>query len=163
MSQGTKASAKLQRWLSAARGQVASAKRALEKNSAAKPVIGSVEKGASSTWNTAKRVHGAIHERFFAGEAPTLYRLRGNKYSHCYGAQKRNDQSMQHVMPYITFGVLGAMLMLFVVFPLSFQRNYSESKKRYEAFARQNSDVTDMLNTQYDRGHFSEKGRREWR
>eukprot|EP00933_Yihiella_yeosuensis_P072210 TRINITY_DN80544_c0_g1_i1.p1 TRINITY_DN80544_c0_g1~~TRINITY_DN80544_c0_g1_i1.p1 ORF type:complete len:149 (+),score=35.87 TRINITY_DN80544_c0_g1_i1:48-449(+) len=109
-------------------------------------------KAATATVKAVKGTHGFVQKKLFEGEAPTLYRLKGNKYSHCYGAQKRDEQNMQWLAPYLASGVLAGMFLAFVVVPISFQRNYSATKKQYEAFARQNEE---MLTNQFDRGQFS--------
>mmetsp|Transcript_31780 Transcript_31780/g.56113 ORF Transcript_31780/g.56113 Transcript_31780/m.56113 type:complete len:148 (-) Transcript_31780:96-539(-) len=117
-----------------------------------------VRDGASAVASSATKVHGAVHRRLFEGEAPSAYRLRANKYDWAYGSQKRGDgKSMQHLTPYLTSGILASMAVFFIVFPMTFNRNYAESKKKYEKFARENAD---RLNTQFDRGQFSQTTRR---
>mmetsp|Transcript_21740 Transcript_21740/g.29407 ORF Transcript_21740/g.29407 Transcript_21740/m.29407 type:complete len:120 (-) Transcript_21740:131-490(-) len=117
-----------------------------------------MQEGATAVGRGVMRVHGVVQRRLFEGEAPTLYRLRANKYAHCYGAQKRESGNMQHLAPYLTTAVLGSMAVFFIAFPLAFQQNYSDSKRKYETFARQHAD---QLNTQFDRGQFSDSGRRQ--
>ncbi|CAE7513351.1 unnamed protein product, partial [Symbiodinium sp. CCMP2456] len=90
--------------------------------------------------------------------APTLYRLKANKYAHCYGAPQRGaGRSLQHLAPYLAGAVLAGLAVFFVVIPVSFNRSYEASKKRYEDFARKNSEHAEMLERQFDRGQFSRR------
>ncbi|CAK9094745.1 Reverse transcriptase domain-containing protein [Durusdinium trenchii] len=116
--------------------------------------IGEV-KAVQSSWNAVKGVHGFIQQKFFEGEAPTLYRLKGNKYSHCYGAPKRGTKG-PNMAPYIAGAVMTGLAVFFIVLPISFNRNYAASKQRYEAFARENAEIFER---QFDRGQFSREGR----
>ncbi|CAE7388438.1 unnamed protein product [Symbiodinium natans] len=113
-------------------------------------------RAVQAPWKAVKRAHGFIQKTLFEGEAPTLYRLKANKYAHCYGAPKRGaNRSLQHLAPYLAGAVLAGMATFFVVLPLSFNRSYEASKQRYEAFARQNAQHAELLERQYDRGQFA--------
>mmetsp|Transcript_56695 Transcript_56695/g.90149 ORF Transcript_56695/g.90149 Transcript_56695/m.90149 type:complete len:161 (+) Transcript_56695:62-544(+) len=118
-------------------------------------VVELLRTGVGVVTGAVRTVHGAVHRRFFEGEAPTLYRLRGNKYDHCYGSQKRGSgKDLSHLTPYVTGGVLASMGIFFIVFPMCFMGNYNESKRKYEKFAKEHAD---QLNTQFDRGQFSQR------
>ena len=115
-------------------------------------------RAVQAPWKAVKRAHGFIQKTLFEGEAPTLYRLKANKYAHCYGAPKRGaNRSLQHLAPYLAGAVLAGMATFFVVLPLSFNRSYEASKQRYEAFARQNAQHAELLERQYDRGQFARR------
>eukprot|EP00440_Ansanella_granifera_P053539 gb/GFBE01058044.1/.p1 GENE.gb/GFBE01058044.1/~~gb/GFBE01058044.1/.p1 ORF type:complete len:148 (+),score=36.42 gb/GFBE01058044.1/:1-444(+) len=114
-------------------------------------------KVAKTLGSAVKGTHGFVQRKLFEGEAPTLYRLKGNKYAHCYGAPKRDEKNLQYLAPYLTGAVLTGMAIFFIVIPISFNSNYEASKKKYEAFARENPH---LLENQYDRGQFSREGRR---
>jgi len=114
-----------------------------------------VKGGASAAARAAKGAHHVVQDRLFKREAPTLYRLKGDKYSHCYGSPQRESQgtqSMEHLAPYITTGIMMSLGLFFVVFPLMFNQNYENTKKKYESFYREHED---QLNAQYDRGQFN--------
>eukprot|EP00930_Biecheleria_cincta_P105866 TRINITY_DN98919_c0_g1_i1.p1 TRINITY_DN98919_c0_g1~~TRINITY_DN98919_c0_g1_i1.p1 ORF type:complete len:169 (-),score=33.50 TRINITY_DN98919_c0_g1_i1:169-618(-) len=113
-------------------------------------------KVAKALGSAVKGTHGFIQKRLFEGEAPTLYRLKGDKYAHCYGAPKRSDQSLQWLAPYLAGGVLTGMAVFFIVIPISFNRSYEASKKQYESFARENEH---LLAGQYDRGQSARERR----
>eukprot|EP00927_Polykrikos_kofoidii_P067324 TRINITY_DN62826_c0_g1_i1.p1 TRINITY_DN62826_c0_g1~~TRINITY_DN62826_c0_g1_i1.p1 ORF type:complete len:167 (+),score=17.56 TRINITY_DN62826_c0_g1_i1:89-589(+) len=149
------AAAAARSWLAGLPGR---AQQGVAKRGGAVPAAeAAVKEGAGVVGRAAKKVHGAVQKRLFEGEAPTLYRFRGDKYSHCYGAPKRDTgKNMQHLAPYITTGVLACMGIFFIAMPIMHQQSYSDSKRRYEAFARQHSDA---LGTQFDRGQFSDMGR----
>eukprot|EP00434_Breviolum_minutum_P021074 symbB.v1.2.018594.t1/scaffold1489.1/size143467/2 len=102
------------------------------------------------TFGAIKGLHGAVQKKFFEGEAPAMYRLKGNKYSHHYGAPKRAQGV--NAAPYLAGAVIAGMGVFFIVLPISFNRSYDASKQRYEAFAKENQD---MLERQFDRGQFS--------
>uniref|UniRef100_A0A7S1FA46 Uncharacterized protein n=1 Tax=Noctiluca scintillans TaxID=2966 RepID=A0A7S1FA46_NOCSC len=121
--------------------------------------VTSAKDGAGTVARGAKRVHNAIQSKLFEGEAPTLYRFRGNKYAHCYGAPNRGaNKSMQHLMPYFTTGILVSLAVFLIGFPIYFQRNYEASKRHYEKFVREH-DKADHLGRQFDRGRYSEMAR----
>ncbi|CAE8673988.1 unnamed protein product [Polarella glacialis] len=115
-------------------------------------------KAAHALGSAVKATHGFVQKKMFTGEAPTLYRLKGNKYAHCYGSQKRDDKNLEHLAPYLAAAVLTGMALFFIVVPISFNSNYNASKKQYEAFAKENAD---MLERQYDRGQFSSRRSRQ--
>mmetsp|Transcript_10924 Transcript_10924/g.20583 ORF Transcript_10924/g.20583 Transcript_10924/m.20583 type:complete len:135 (-) Transcript_10924:14-418(-) len=113
-------------------------------------------KVVKAPWTAIKGAHGFVQKQIFEGEAPTLYRLKGNKYAHCYGAQKRGGTNLQHLAPYLASAVMAGMGVFFIVLPISFNSNYAASKKQYEAFAKENAE---LLDRQFDRGQFSRGGR----
>ena len=98
--------------------------------------------------------HGFV-QKFFEGQAPSQYRLKGNKYSHHYGAPKRQSDG-PNLAPYLAGAVLTGMAVFFVVLPISFNRSYAASKQKYEAFARENGE---LLDRQFDRPRLSQEAR----
>ena len=112
-------------------------------------------KAVQSSWGFVKGFHEAVQKKFFEGEAPAMYRLKGNKYSHHYGAPKRSNKA-PNVAPYLAAAVIAGMGVFFIVLPISFNRSYAASKQRYEAFAKDNADI---LERQFDRGQFAREGR----
>ncbi|CAJ1366994.1 unnamed protein product [Effrenium voratum] len=113
-------------------------------------------KAVQGSWSAVKGAHGFVQRKFFEGEAPTLNRLKANKYRKYYGAPKRDGKGMTHLAPYLAGTVLAGMAVFFIVLPISFNKNYSDSKKRYEAFYREHAD---QLDRQFDRGQFARERR----
>mmetsp|Transcript_145557 Transcript_145557/g.465145 ORF Transcript_145557/g.465145 Transcript_145557/m.465145 type:complete len:279 (-) Transcript_145557:27-863(-) len=150
------ATAAARRGLGAAFKQAEAAKLAMRGGQAGPVAAKAAATAGKAAMRGAGAVHGVVQRKLFEGEAPTLHRFRGDKYSHCNGAPQRNNSSLQHLAPYLASGVLAGMLIFFVAFPLSFNSNYNEQKKRYEGFAKQHQD---QLNAQFDRGQFNQGSR----
>ena len=116
---------------------------------------------AGAPWRALKDAHGFVQRKLFEGEAPTLYRLKANKYAHCYGAPKRGagaGKMAQHLAPYLAAGVLAGLAVFFIAIPISFNRSYEASKQRYEAYLRTaGAEQAELLERQFDRGQFARR------
>eukprot|EP00439_Symbiodinium_sp_Y106_P040477 s3445_g4.t5 len=111
---------------------VADMKRAIKSAYRLKKMV-ELDQSVSKMLQRGQGVHGTVQRKLFEGEAPTLYRLKANKYAHCYGAPQRGaGRGLQHLAPYLAGAVLAGLAVFFVVIPVSFNRSYEASKKRYE-------------------------------
>eukprot|EP00929_Paragymnodinium_shiwhaense_P077805 TRINITY_DN40155_c0_g1_i2.p1 TRINITY_DN40155_c0_g1~~TRINITY_DN40155_c0_g1_i2.p1 ORF type:complete len:170 (-),score=55.12 TRINITY_DN40155_c0_g1_i2:52-561(-) len=112
------------------------AKQAMaQKGGPAAGMQSAVKGSAEVAKDSAKKVHGFIQKKLESGESKPL----GLKWAKTYGSQKRDQVStQQQLMPYIATAVLGTMIIFFVVLPVMHQKNYTETKQKYEAlnFAR---------------------------